>query len=75
MTLLQQLTKGVITEWPSKRPLQVIRFGNGWVLGTFDEDGGVLPETFTFPSRHMAEQFLAIALPDLLFIPSALPFH
>jgi hypothetical protein len=75
MTLLQALASGVIAHWPENRPLQVIRFGNGWVLGTFDADGGVLPETYAFPSRSMAEQFLAIALPDLLFIPSALPFH
>ena len=75
MTLLQELAKGIIHEWPKHRPLQVIHLGKGWVLGTFDQDGGVVPETYTFPSRRMAEQFLAIALPDLLFIPSALPFH
>lgn len=74
MTLLQQLAQGIIKEWPRNRPLSVIPIGSGWVLGTFDSDGGVQPETFVFPSRSMAEQFLAIALPNLLFIPSALPF-
>ena len=74
MTYLQQLARGLRPEWPKDRPLQVIASAGGWVLGTYDADGGVIPETYVFPSRRMAEQFLAIALPDLLFIPSALPF-
>jgi hypothetical protein len=74
MTLLQALHQGIIKEWPPHRPLQVIQINSGFVLGTFDNEGGVCPETFVFKEKADAEAFLAVARPELRFIPSALPF-